>query len=184
MTSVQQSPGKLSRDEKNKILRERAQALAKKPEETNKEGQHFEIVEFQLADERYGIESGFVQEIYPLKELTQLPFVPSFVMGIINVRGQVLSVIDLKKFFDLPDGGLTDLNKVIIIKSEKMEFGVLADAVIGVKTIPVADLQPPMVTLTGIRLEYLKGITDEQLVVLDASKILSDKGIIVHEEVD
>ena len=182
--SEQDNPHQLSREQKNNLLRARAQELAKSPEKEITEEACLEVVEFQLAHEHYGIETCFIREIYPLKELTELPFVPSFVMGIINVRGQVLSIIDLKKFFDLPDQGLTDLNKVIIIRSENMEFGVLADAIIGVNTVPLADLQPPLPTLTGIRSTYLKGITNERLILLNTEHILSDQRIIVFQEVD
>src|SRR5439155_25417175 len=128
--------------------------------------------------------SSSVREVYPLKELTPLPCTPPFVLGIINVRGKILSVIDIKKFFDLPEKGLTDLNKVIIVHADEMELGILADALLGVRAIPLEELQPSLPTLTGIRAEYLKGVTKDRLVILDTEKILSDKGIIVHEEVE
>jgi purine-binding chemotaxis protein CheW len=64
-----------------------------------------------------------------------------------------------------------------------MEFGILADVVLGVRRIPLTDIQPSLPTLTGIREDYLKGVTGEQVVILDAEKLLSDKKITVHEEV-
>ena len=137
-----------------------------------------------MAYERYGIESTYVSEVYPLKDLTPLPCTPAFVLGIINVRGQIISVLDLKKFFDLPEKGLTDLNKVIILRNEEMEFGILADVILGVVNVPLSYLQPTLPTLTGIREEYLKGITGERLVILDAGKLLSSRKIVVHEEVE
>lgn len=143
-----------------------------------------EVVEFQLAQERYGLESYAVCEVYPLKEFTPLPGTPPYVLGIINVRGQVLSVLDLKKFFDLPERGLTELNKVIILRSADMEFGLLADAVLGVRRIALSELQASLPTLTGIREEYLRGVTRERLVVLDAEKLLANKALIVHDEVE
>ena len=97
------------------------------------------------------------------------------------MRGKALSVIDLKKFFDLPEKGLGDLNKVIVLSSAAMEFGVLADVIVGIKKIRLSDLQPSLPTLTGIRKDYLKGVTGDRLVVLDAGKILSDKKIVVNE---
>ena len=136
-----------------------------------------------LAYERYGVELKYVREVYPLTELTPIPGIPSFVLGIINVRGEILSVIDIKKFFDLPEKGLTDLNKVIILHSPEMEFGVLADSIIGVHSILLNELQTSLPTLTGIREEYLKGVTKERKVILDAERLLTDKGIIVNENV-
>lgn len=170
-------------EEKKRILKERARALAQEPKIKEGAEGYIEAVEFQLAYERYAIESFYVQEVYPMKELTPLPCTPSFVLGIINVRGQVLSVIDIKRFFDLPEKGLTDLNKVIIIQDQKMEFGILADLILGVRLIPLEEIQPSLPTLTGIREEYLKGVTKESVVILDAGRLLSDKKIIIHEEV-
>ncbi len=171
-------------EEKKTILRARAKALAREPEKEAVNLEYIEVVAFLLAYEQYGIESSYVREVYPLKEFTPLPGTPAFVLGVVNVRGQILSVVDIKKFFDLPEKGLTDLNKVIIIQHDKMEFGILADAVLGVRSIPLAAIQPSLPTLTGIRADYLKGVTGERLVVLDAVKILSDPQIIVHEQVE
>lgn len=172
-----------SAEEKKSILRARAKELAREAVKENPAEEPTEIVEFLLAYERYGVESSYVREIYSLKELTAVPCTPSFVLGIINVRGQILSVIDLKKFFDLPEKGLTDLNKIVIMRNDEMEFGILADFVLGVRSIPASQIQPSLPTLTGIREEYLKGITQERVVILDAAKLLTDKKIIVHEEV-
>jgi len=170
--------------ERKKILRARAKALAREPERKEAAEEYVEVIEFLLAHEKYGIESRFVREVYPLKELTPLPGTPPFVLGLVNVRGQILSVIDLKKFFDLPEKGLTDLNKLVILDSGDMVFGILADAILGVRPIPASELQPSLPTLTGIREEFLKGVTRERVVILDAERLLSSKDIIVHEEVE
>jgi len=168
-------------EESKAILKARAKALAREPEAGNLAGGALEVVSFVLAHETYGIESVYVREVYPLRQLTPVPCTPPFVLGIINVRGQILSVVDLKKFFDLPENGLSDLNKVIIIHHEAMEFGILADRVLGVRSIPLAEIQPTLATLAGIRAEYLRGITRERLVILAAEKILSDRNMRVHE---
>jgi purine-binding chemotaxis protein CheW len=141
-------------------------------------------VEFLLAHETYGVESLYVREVHPLKAFTPLPCTPAFVLGIINVRGQILSVIDLKKFFDLPEKRLTDLDKVIVVHDDTMVFGVLADAILGVRTIPLDTIQPSLPTLTGIRAGYLRGVTNERLVILDAVKLLRDPTLVVLEEVE
>lgn len=174
----------LTHEEKNKILKTRAKILAVESEKKAKTEEGIQVVEFLLACEKYAVASEYVREIHPLKEFTPIPCTPPFVLGIINVRGRILSVIDIKKFFDLPEKGLTDLNKVIILHSESMEFGILADAIIGVRNIAVSELQTSLPTLTGIREEYLKGVTKERTVILDAEKLLSDKSIVVHELVE
>ena len=96
---VKQSFAQTSKEKKT-ILKARAKALALEPEREKRKGEYLEVVEFLLAYETYAIETAYVREVYPLKELTVLPCTPPFVLGIINVRGQILSVIDIKKFFD------------------------------------------------------------------------------------
>lgn len=167
-------------EEKKAIFKARAKALARFENERSGEEKNLEIVEFLLADGRYGIEISYLRETYPLKEITALPGTPSFVLGLINVRGQILSVFDIKKLFALPDKALTTSSKIIIIGYNGMEFGIIADAVIGVRNVLIEETQisfPPAVS------EYLQGVTKEGVVILDAEKILSDSKLIVHEEV-
>jgi purine-binding chemotaxis protein CheW len=171
------------REERQATLRARARLLAREPKGQEEPTESLEVVEFLLAYERYAIESRFVREIYPLRDFTPLPCTPPFVLGLINVRGQIVSIIDVKKFFDLPEKGLADLNKVIVVETERMELGILADAVLGVQRVAVQDLQPSLPTLTGIRAQYLRGVTKDSLVVLDVEKILSDGRIVVDEDV-
>jgi purine-binding chemotaxis protein CheW len=174
----------LTPERKREILKSRAMELAKEKKINKYSGKTIMIVEFSLAYERYGIELFYLQEVYPLKDITPLPGVPSFVIGIINVRGQILSVIDLKKLFDLPEKGLTNLDRVLIVDDNKMGFGILADAVLNIHSIPIEEIQPSLPTLKGIREEYLKGVTKDGIVILDIKNLLSDKKIIVHEEVE
>ncbi len=169
-------------EDTKRVLKERAQALAREAVATET-AEHIEVVEFLLAHERYAVESAYVREVYPLEELTPLPCTPAFVLGIVNVRGEILSVIDIKKFFDLPEQGLTDLNKVIVLESAGMVFGIVADAINGVSRISRADIQLSLPTLTGIREDYLLGVTAGRLVVLDAEKLLHDEKLIVQEQV-
>ncbi len=168
--------------EKKGMLRKRARALAKEPEAAE-QGEHAWFLEFLLAHERYGIESSYVREVLPIKDLAPVPCTPSFVLGIINVRGQIISVLDLKKFLDLPEKGLGDLNKVIIIAKGDMEFGVLADVILGIRNVPLKGLQQRIPTLSGVGEEFFRGVTVEGLILLDAGRILKDKLIVVNEEV-
>lgn len=169
-------------DEKRGILRKRARDLARQEGQDQGAGAGLDILEFLLSFETYAIEMRWVAETYPLKDLTPLPCTPPFVAGIINVRGRIISVIDIRAFFDLPEKGLTDLNKVIILHNGEMEFGILADEILGTRTVQLAEVQPPLATLTGIREEYLTGVTRKRTAILDGAKLLSDKKLIVHEE--
>ncbi len=169
--------------EAKRILKARAQALAREPGKAEA-ADALELVEFLLAHEKYAVESRHVRDVCTLENLTPLPCTPAFVLGIVNLRGEILSVIDIKKFFDLPEEGLTDLNKVIVLRSGNMLFGILADAVTGVRRVPAAEIQPSLPTLTGVREAYLKGVTSERTVILDAEKLLRDEKIIVQEQVE
>lgn len=162
-----------------KILKERAIALAREAK-METAGSAIDVLEFDLAHERYGFELAYIREVCPLAELTPLPGTPDFVLGIVNVRGRVVSVIDIRKFFDLPDKGLSNLNKVVILTSDTREFGVLTDRIIGTRSLFTATLQESLPTLTDVRSQYLKGVTGERLIVLDAGKILRDEKLVVN----
>jgi purine-binding chemotaxis protein CheW len=177
------SPPSAGAQRSRDILKARARELAR-PFATNNTDLELEIVEFRLAHERYAVEQRYVKAVHSLKELTPLPCTPSFVSGLINVRGQILPVLDIKRFFELPESGITDLHRVIVVHFGDVELGLLADAISGVGAIPLNLLQPSLPTLTGIRAQYLKGITPEQVVILDVPKILSDPKVIVNEEVE
>ena len=182
--SVTSRPLEITPEERIAILRSRAKELARERERTETGMDHLEVLEFLLADEAYAIETLFVREVYPMTELTPLPCTPAFVFGLINIRGQILTVMDMKRFFDLPERGITNLNKVIIVRREGMELGILADEIVGIRNIPVNEIQPPLSTMTGSHAEYSKGITGERLIILDMERFLTDKRLIVQEEVE
>jgi purine-binding chemotaxis protein CheW len=106
------------------------------------------------------------------------------VLGIVNLRGRIVPVFDLKKFFDLPEQGLTDLHRIIVVSGAGVELGLLADVVRSVHSIGIDRLQTSLPTLTGIRAEYLKGVTDERLVVLDLARVLADPKIILNDSAE
>jgi purine-binding chemotaxis protein CheW len=168
-------------EEKQMLLRKRAAAMAVEENSESVLKERLEVIIFRLAYETYGIETSFVREIYPLKEITVLPGTPPFVLGIMNVRGQILSVIDLKKFFRLPERGLGELNKVIILSNGRMEFGVLADSVEGTELVAREDILTVPVSVVLIGEKYVKGITKDHVVILDAGNIVIDETIIVND---
>lgn len=172
-----------SPEEQKAILKKRAEKLAQKGK-IKVAGKCIEVVEFRLAEEQYTVECLYVREVYPLKQLTPIPGTPDFILGIVSVRGEIISVVDLKKFFEMPQKGLTDLTRVIILHHQDMEFGILAEEVMGTISLPIRDIRPPLPTLTGIRAEYIKGVAKNRLIVLDAVRLLTDKKMIVHQEVE
>jgi len=163
------------------VLRERATRLARPVEPVMTGVEQIELVEFRLAGERYAVETRFVTEVHPLRDLTPLPGTPPFVRGIVNLRGRILPVYDLKKFFALPEQGLTDLHRILVVQGDDFEVGLLADVVVGVRTLAATALTPALPTLSAIAAIYLKGITAESLVVLDLGRLLSDPRIVVND---
>ena len=164
------------------ILKNRAIDMAKNPDQETGFSKSTGVIAFTLAAETYCVESAFVKEVYPLKEYTSLPGVPDYILGLINVRGQILPVVNPKKFFNLPERGLGELNKVIILFHNKMEFGILADFVEGSLFLSPEEIMDVPAGVTSIGEKYLKGVTIDNLIVLDAEALLTDEGIIVDDK--
>jgi purine-binding chemotaxis protein CheW len=101
-----------------------------------------------------------------------------------NIRGQIMPVIDLKKILQLPDQGLGELNKVIILSHDQIEFGILADTVHGTQSLEIDKIKEVPVTISGSEKTYLMGITLDGLIILDARKFISDKKLVVNQEVN
>ena len=131
-----------------------------------------EVAAFTLAGERYAIETRYIREIVPLADFTPVPRGPSFLFGVVNVRGDILAVFDLRALLGLTQGTISDSFRVIVLGTERAEFGVLADAVHEVTTFPAAAvLDPPG---TDDRRRYVRGVTAEALAVLDGRLVLND----------
>lgn len=164
------------------ILKCRARILALEPEKGIPASELLNVLIFSLCGESYAIEAAFVREVYQLKEFTQLPGVPEFILGIINVRGQILSVIELNKLFGITTTGIWQLNKVIILHDAQMEFGILADEIVATRSLLKREIQTSIPTISGIRATFLQGVTAEHIIVLDGERILGDKSIVLHQK--
>ena len=164
-----------------RILRERAARLARPAVDGAAPADALELLELRLASERDAVETRFVSEVHPLRDLTPLPGTPAFIRGIVNLRGRILPVYDLKKFFGLPEQGVTDLHRIVVVGGDDFEIGLLADMVVGVRVIARAALSPALPTLSAIAAEYLEGVSEESLVVLDLARLLSDPRIVVND---
>jgi purine-binding chemotaxis protein CheW len=171
-------------EDKKRLLKARAKALSQEIIQEDAGQQYLEVVEFRLVGEVYGIETSYIREVYPLKELVPVPGTPPFFLGITSVRGQILSVIDIKRLFNLPDKGLTELDKIVIVRNGEVELGIRADVILGMRSIPQGDIQPSLPTLAGIREKYLSGITKDAVIILDIQKLLADENCIVQSEVN
>ena len=173
---------KIEPTKKRKILMERAAAIAMPPLKEVDNGIEIDGLGFMLADDLYLVEAVLVVEVILLRELTPLPCCPPFILGIINLRGRILSVINLKTFLNLPEKGITNLNRVIIVKHKNIEVGLLVDEVIGKIPFAMDQLLTAMPTLSSKQKEYLIGVTKNRAVVFDIKKFLSDEIIVINEE--
>lgn len=169
--------------EKSSILLERAAHLAKPLLIETNRGNITDGLGFLLSDEHYIIDAGFVVEVIRLHELTPLPCSPPFILGLFNIGGRILSVINLKNFLNLPEKGITNLNRVIVVKHKDIEVGLLVDEVIGKLSVYKEELSTNLQTLSTLQKEYFVGITKDRSVVLNIEKFLSDEKIVVNEEV-
>lgn len=168
-------------EETKSILKERAKNLAREPKANEFNQQSLEIVEFKIEKERYGIETQYIEKVHHLEYLTPIPGLPAFMIGIINVHGQIIPVLDIKVFFNIQNNGLSDLSKAIIVRYQQSIIGILADEIFGVIKISNNEIQTNLPSLTGIRADYLKGITLSQTVILDPVKLALDKRIIIDD---
>jgi len=166
-------------DSEKDILIERAKKTAgRKNRNANISVEQITVVEFLLAPERYAFAEAYVSEVLSLKEITTIPGTPAFVMGVINLRGRVVSIINLKTLFNLKERGLTELNKVMILKNETMEFGVVADSILGNTIIELNKLSAPPITLDNAGIDYIAGVSAEGMILLNAESLLTSKQII------
>jgi len=171
--------GTVKKKDFEQILQKRAKRLARESKKKTN-GNQIDFVRFSLAGEKYGIESKWVQEVIPVDTITSLPGTPPFVTGIISLRGEILSVVDLKSFFKL--ASKSHGQTVIVIHSDDMAFGVLVDKVDGVQRTLEKKLQMTLPTLDGLLKDYLKGITEDRTILLNGESILNDPRLIVNEE--
>ncbi len=161
------------------VLRSRARDLAKPPVLEDPSVRLVEIVEFTLGPERYAFPASAVREVFNLTEITPLPSVPAFVMGVTNLRGRILSVIDIRRLLELGGVGLTNLNRAIVLHHGDMELAALADEVVGAYSSDSDKWQRTLPTLAGKREEFLGGVTKDRVVVLDAERMLESKDLLV-----
>ncbi|WP_024303753.1 chemotaxis protein CheW [Pseudogulbenkiania sp. MAI-1] len=140
----------------------------------------FEVLAFSLGEESYGIAPHYVVEVAPLRQFTPLPGTPPFVLGIVNLRGRIVSVLDLRVLFEIPKRGLSERNHLVLLQHGGMEFGVLADRILGMQWVSPHTLQPALANLAGIRQAYLQGVTPEQWVILDGARLLGDEQLLVE----
>ncbi|MCP1715808.1 chemotaxis signal transduction protein [Methanocalculus alkaliphilus] len=159
------------------LLRRRAPGLAE-TKVTDEAVAYPEILRFQLGYVEYAVGMQYVREVILTGEITPVPGVPAFITGISAVRGEIISFIDLRKFFGVPEYGLTDFNRVIILSDGKMTFGLLVDRIRG--TSRLRRPLPDATTRTAIPRTHLIGVAGD-VVIIDGKALLTDPGMVISD---
>lgn len=139
------------------------------------EGVIIQLVSFLIEDVEYGVDILVVHEILRFPEITRLPNTPKFIRGVINLRGNVIPVVDIRSRFGFSGAPVTDLTRVIVIETNEKLVGLLVDNVHQVVRIPQSNVDPPSELIEGVSEEFIMGIgrlRDRLIVILNLSSIL------------
>lgn len=134
------------------------------------------LVTFILSGEKYGIDIMQTNEIIKMEKITPIPNTMEFVEGVINLRGNIIPIIDLKKRFNLYSGE-NQANNIVVLKLEDMTIGIMIDAINNTISLSRDQILPPPPVVSGIGREYISGVArdekDKLLILLDINKLVS-----------
>ena len=162
-------------------LRERRAALARpaaQPQDAAP-ADGLEALAFEVAGERYAVETRWVVQAVALPPLTQLPGAPGHVAGIAGFRGRVVAALDLRSLLQVQLARLTEPAALIVLQGGAMEFGVLADVVLGVERYRRAALSPGVAGGPATQRGYLLGVAPDRTALLDGARLLGDPTLVV-----
>lgn len=135
-----------------------------------------QLVSFNIGEEEFGIDILRVQEINRLTEITKVPKAPDFVDGVINLRGKIIPIIDLRKRFDLATKEYGKDTRIVVVDIQGKIMGLVVDAVSEVLRIPTSTIEPPPSIVAGVDAEYIQGVgklEDRLLILLDLNRIFT-----------
>lgn len=143
------------------------------------EDELLQLVTFSIGEEEFGVNILKVQEIIRTMEITKVPRAPEFVEGVINLRGKVIPIIDLRRRFGLAPKAHDKNTRIIVIEINNIIVGFVVDAVSEVLRIPASTVEPPPpVVVAGVDSDYISGVgklQDRLLIMLDLDKLLSNE---------
>ena len=155
--------------------------ILKKTELTgNVSTDELQLVSFNISSEEFGVDILKVQEINRMVEITKVPQAPPYVEGVINLRGKVIPIIDLRKRFNLEMKEHDKNTRIVVVDISGNIMGMIVDAVSEVLRLPADTIEPPPELVTGINSEYVKGVAkleDRLLIFLDLSKVVDSEEI-------
>lgn len=135
-----------------------------------------QLVTFGLGSEEFGIDIMLVQEIIRIPPITRVPKAPSYVEGVINLRGNVIPVVSLRNRFGMEHAEETDLSRIIVLQVHNKVFGIRVDAVTEVLRLDTDSIEPPPPVALGMDSHYIRGvgkIGERLLILLDLDQIMS-----------
>lgn len=135
-----------------------------------------QLVTFRLGREEYGVEIMKVQEIIRWQEITRMPQMPNFIEGVINLRGKVIPILDLRKRFELGETSTGSATRIVVVSLDDHTLGVIADSVSKVLKFSSKLIEAPPPVIAGIGKEYLRGIckvNGRLIVLLDINRIIT-----------
>ncbi len=141
-----------------------------------KDDELLQLVTFSIGEEEFGVDILKVQEIIRTMEITKVPRAPEFVEGVINLRGKVIPIIDLRRRFGLNSKVHDNHTRIIVIEINSMIVGFVVDSVSEVLRIPVSTVEPPPPVVAGLDSDYINAVgklQDRLLILLDLDKLLS-----------
>ncbi len=144
---------------------------------TDPNDQVLQWVTYRLDDETYGINVMQVQEVLRYTEIAPVPGAPNYVLGIINLRGNVVTVIDTRSRFGLPSAEVTDNTRIVIIEAEEHVVGILVDSVAEVVYLKSSEIDSAPNVGTEESAKFIQGVSnrgEELLILVDLNKLLSD----------
>ncbi|MGO9310926.1 MAG: chemotaxis protein CheW [Spirochaetia bacterium] len=139
-------------------------------------GELRQFISFSVGEEEYGLELLRVKEVIRVREITWLPKAPSFVKGIINLRGDVIPIIDLRDKFGLEPSAQTAATRVIVVEVEGRLMGMVVDSASQVVRIPADQIDPPPPVLGGFSQEFITGVgkmEDKLVILLNVDAVLT-----------
>ncbi|MDL4840084.1 chemotaxis protein CheW [Aquibacillus rhizosphaerae] len=142
--------------------------------------QEIKAIVFQLREEEYAVSVTQVRGIERVEHITRVPQTASFVKGVINLRGVITPIIDLKKRFSMEATEFTDSTRIIIVYIDGMEVGLIVDAAYDVIDIPHDAIEPPPEVIGTVDVDYVDGVAkldSRLLMLLNLEKVLSNKEI-------
>ena len=145
--------------------------------------EELQMVVFNLGDEAFGVDIGQVREIIKMVDITRMPNAPEFVEGIINLRGQITTIMDLRKRLGMKVTETNEQTRIIIVETSGSTLGMIVDSVSEVLRMSCKDIDPPSAASTHA--EYIQGVgklEDRLLIILDLNKILSEEEIVQIEK--